>query len=319
MLCCVHPVERQRLSDLQPADNAIRQAAFAHCGRLLAHHGGAVPWAVIQRGFELNGERIFLGSTPRGIHRPVQMRRGVLSIKTTKPRHGRVARYDDALRDDGYFSYAFQGEDARARDNVALREAFEDQTPFLYFYALTAGVYEILFPCYVNDWSPSTLSCTVAVGSISEVHVAGGIRVAREIDRRYATVAAKVRLHQAEFREIVLAAYDRRCAISGLPLMPLLEAAHIIPDRDERGNPDVRNGICLSTLHHAAYDRNLLGIDPDGVIHVAEAVLDQHDGPTLEAGIKGFHGRRLRLPRHADECPNRDFLAERFEAFRHSA
>jgi hypothetical protein len=34
-----------------------------------------------------------------------------------------------------------------------------------------------------------------------------------------------------------VAAYDRRCAISGLPLMPLLEAAHIIRDHDERIPP----------------------------------------------------------------------------------
>jgi len=71
--------------------------AFAHCRRLLRDYGGAVPWLAIQHGFELDGERIYLGSTPRGIHRPQQMRRGVLSIKTTKPRTARTARYDDAL------------------------------------------------------------------------------------------------------------------------------------------------------------------------------------------------------------------------------
>jgi len=60
----------------------------------------------------------------------------------------------------------------------------------------------------------------------------------------------------------VLGAYDTRCAISNLPVPELLQAAHIIPDRDERGRPEVPNGLCLSTLHHTAYDRNLLGIDP---------------------------------------------------------
>ncbi|MBK1633846.1 hypothetical protein CKO31_24565 [Thiohalocapsa halophila] len=97
-------------------DDTSRAAAFAHCRRLLRDFGGAVPWTAIQPGFELNGERIHLGSTPRGIHRPQQMHRGVLGIKTTKPKAGRTARYDDAISDDGYFSYAFQGSDPGSRD-----------------------------------------------------------------------------------------------------------------------------------------------------------------------------------------------------------
>jgi putative restriction endonuclease len=217
--------------------------------------------------------------------------------------------------DDGYFSYAFQGTDPGIRDNQALREAWQDQSPFLYFYALAVGVYDILFPCYVNTWDSGTLTCGVSVGSPNELSVPCDTRSAKAIDRRYTTVEAKARLHQAEFRELVLGAYDRRCAISGLPLIPLLDAAHIIPDRDEQGRPDVRNGICLSTLHHAAYDRDLLGIDPDGVVHIAEFVLGQHDGPTLEKALKGFHGAKIRLPRHGDDWPDRDFLAERFEGF----
>jgi putative restriction endonuclease len=298
-------------------DHQIRLAAFNHCARLLREHGGAVPWRALQQGFDLDGERIFLGSTPRGIHRPTQMRRGVLSIKTTKPKEGRSGRYDDALSDDGYFSYAFQGEDPANHDNTCLREAFEDQSPLLYFYALVPGVYQILFPCYLTEWDARTLHCTVAVGNQYDLTAMLDLHaLPASIDRRYSTIEAKVRLHQAEFRELVLDAYGRRCAISGLPIPNLLEAAHIIPDRDQWGRPEVANGLCLSTIHHRAYDTNLMGIDPDGHIHVAEAVLAQHDGPTLEAAIKGMHGRSIRVPRHVVNQPNRDYLAERFEAFR---
>ncbi len=124
-----------------------------------------------------------------------------------------------------------------------------------------------------------------------------------------------MRLHQAEFRELVLTAYGRRCAVSGLPVPGLLEAAHIIPDRDERGRPEVSNGLCLSALHHTAYEHNLLGIDGDGVIHISDVVLEQRDGPTLEKAIKAFHGARIHDPRHVEDRPNRDYLAERFEGF----
>jgi putative restriction endonuclease len=301
-------------------DDAIRQRAFAFCARLLRQYGGAVPWGAIQLGFEFAGKRVYLGNKARGIHRPTQIRRGVLSIKTTKPRQGRTARYDDVVGSDGYFSYAFQGRDPTNHDNTCLREAFEDQSPLIYFYALVPGVYQILFPTYVIDWDPGALRCTLAVGSLQELAPSEPTAAApRVIDRRYSTIEAKVRLHQAEFRELVLAAYGRRCAISGLPIADLLQAAHIIPDRDERGRPEIRNGICLSTLHHAAYDRNLLGIDPDGGIHIAEKILAQHDGPTLEMAIKEYHDHRIHLPRQAEDRPDRDYLAERYELFQHAA
>jgi len=248
------------------------------------------------------------------------MRRGVLSVKTTKPKQGRIARYDDVVGSDGYFSYAFQGNDPGNHDNSALRESFEDQSPLIYFYALVPGLYQILYPSYIIDWDPRALRCTVAVGSSQELALVSEVRESGDrIDRRYSTIEAKVRLHQAEFRELVLAAYGRRCAISGLPIPDLLEAAHIIPDRDERGRPEIGNGICLSTLHHTAYDRNLLGIDPDGRIHVARRVLEQHDGPTLEMAIKEYHEHKIHLPRHIEDRPNRDYLAERFELFQKAA
>ena len=90
------------------------------------------------------------------------------------------------------------------------------------------------------EWEARALRCSVAVGSRYEFTRSGEIRVVTQpIDRRYSTIEAKVRLHQAEFRERVLTAYDRRCAISGLPIPDLLQAAHIIPDRNERGRPEV--------------------------------------------------------------------------------
>ena len=114
-------------------DTEIRRAAFARCGQLLRAHGGAVPWEAIRAGFELAGEHIVLASKARGIHRSTRMQRGVISIKTIKPRKGRTARYDDALGDDGDFMYAFQGDDPHSRDNVARRVSFEDQSPLIDF------------------------------------------------------------------------------------------------------------------------------------------------------------------------------------------
>jgi len=103
--------------------------------------------------------------------------------------------------------------------------------------------------------------------------------------------------------------------LSGLREPVLLDAAHIIEDKDERlGQPVVQNGIPLAKTHHAAFDAHLIGIDPDFKIHVSARLLDQRDGPTLEA-LKRLHANRIYLPSRAKDLPDRDRLAMRFEQF----
>lgn len=71
----------------------------------------------------------------------------------------------------------------------------------------------------------------------------------------------KTRVNQNVFRQIVLANYNRKCAITGIDIPDLLVASHIIPwsqNELERLNPE--NGICLSALYDRAYDKGLIGI-----------------------------------------------------------
>jgi putative restriction endonuclease len=135
------------------------------------------------------------------------------------------------------------------------------------------------------------------------------------LERRYALRAVKQRLHQASFREAVISAYKGRCALSGLPEPLLLDAAHIVSDKDERlGQPVVPNGIPLSKIHHAAFDAHLIGIDADYRLHVSERLLGRHDGPMLEA-LKRLNGGTIHLPTRVKDRPDRDRLALRFERF----
>ncbi len=139
------------------------------------------------------------------------------------------------------------------------------------------------------------------------------------MERRYALRAVKQRLHQASFREAVITAYGGRCALSGLPESLLLDAAHIVADKDERlGQPIVPNGIPLSKIHHAAFDSHLIGIDPDYRLHVSERLLIQHDGPILEA-LKRLNGGTIHLPNRVRDRPDKDRLALRFERFKAAA
>jgi hypothetical protein len=90
----------------------------------------------------------------------------------------------------------------------------------------------------------------------------------------------------------------------------------IMPDvHEELGQPVVSNGLPMSKIHHAAFDSNLIGIDPDFRIHVSEELLAMNDGPMLEQGIKAMAGRIIRLPNREVDHPDRDRLAQRFELF----
>jgi putative restriction endonuclease len=102
------------------------------------------------------------------------------------------------------------------------------------------------------------------------------------IKRRYVLREARVRIHQARFRGRVVPAYREQCAICRLKEVRLLEAAHIIGDIEEAGEPVVSNGLALCSIHHRAYDHDLVGVSPDYDVRVSPRLLDDEDGPMLD-------------------------------------
>jgi putative restriction endonuclease len=114
-------------------------------------------------------------------------------------------------------------------------------------------------------------------------------------------------------------AYRHRCAICTLRERELVQAAHIVPDSEHEGVAAVVNGIALCAIHHLAFDRNLLGIDPKGVVHIAGRLLRETDGPMLRTGLQGFHGRDIALPRRPADRPDPQRLEVRFRRFTDAA
>ena len=81
----------------------------------------------------------------------------------------------------------------------------------------------------------------------------------------------KTRVNQNVFRQIVLANYDNRCALTGIDMPELLVASHIIPwseNKDERLNP--ANGICLSSLYDKSFDQGLISFDSTSKVLFSE-------------------------------------------------
>jgi putative restriction endonuclease len=301
-----------------PEDHALRIAAFREVRRL-ADVNGDLTSRDLRAGFHFDGARIPLINPQRGIFKSAQMQ-FLLSIRTVYPRPGARVWYDDQrhvhrqiYEGEEAVDYAFMGQDADAAENRWLREAMENAVPFIYFLGIAPGIYRALMPSFVIGWEPGSLKARIAFRAEEEADL-GVPQTA--VERRYALRQVKQRLHQASFREAVITAYQNRCALSGLREPVLLDAAHIIEDRNERlGQPVVQNGIPLAKTHHAAFDAHLIGVDPDFKIHVSRRILDQKDGPTLEA-LKRLQSNRIYLPSRSKDMPDRDRLAARFEQFK---
>ena len=134
--------------------------------------------------------------------------------------------------------------------------------------------------------------------------------------RGYFTTQAVVRLYQRAFRARVLMAYKEQCAFCRLRHQQLLDAAHIIPDREHGGDPVIPNGLSLCKIHHAAFDNYFVTVTPEFKIIVREDILKESDGPMLRYGIQQMHQQKIILPGNKKHWPDRDRLEERFKRFR---
>jgi putative restriction endonuclease len=195
-------------------DTAVRLAAFAALARLERRHGPVLPWDVISQGFDLGGKHYLFANRARGIFRPQGMDGPALSIKTTIPRVGRQARYDDSV-DGGTLAYRFHGTDPEHLDNRLLLAAMRQGAPLIYFAGVAPSRYSPLWPAYVTAFKPEELTCEVQIDERRSVdkHFGAVVAAERSLVRRYATVEARRRLHQDAFRVVVLDAYRQRSAV----------------------------------------------------------------------------------------------------------
>ena len=117
-------------------------------------------------------------------------------------------------------------------------------------------------------------------------------------------------IRSPRFREEVLRAYERRCAICGYDgrladTLLGLEAAHIkwhaylSPDQ-------VDNGVTLCSFHHVALDAGALGFSNDLRILVS---CDVNGQTMVEELLHRFKGRQLRLPQSSYPPPADSYVA----------
>jgi putative restriction endonuclease len=308
------------------AERAIRASAFSFLDAQRARHGDALPWSILQQGFTFDGRRVPL-IAQQGIFKPAILDLP-LSIRTTPPEEGKPPPYEDGMGPDGLLRYRCRGTDPGHYQNVWLRRAMQHQVPLVYLFGVVEGQYLPAYPVYIVGDDPRELTFRVAVddralaardaatapASLAELPALNEHE--QELRRNYATRVTLQRLHQETFRQRVLRAYRDRCAICRLKHTELLDAAHILPDGDPRGEPIVPNGLALCRLHHAAFDRYVIGIRRDLVIEVRRDVLEERDGPMLRYGLQEIEGQRLLVPSSAAQRPREEFLDERYALFK---
>jgi putative restriction endonuclease len=293
-------------------DARLRLAMFAHLDRVSADHPDGIPSEAVNS-FVFDGQPLRLIVQP-GIRKPAMLT-AALTIRTTYSPDPRDAPYDDGFGPDGAMRYKWRGTDPDHPDNRALREARQRGVPLAYFKGLARGIYHAMYPVLLVDEDRARHEFTVDI--FDGPYALGG--TALTLDRRYSHRLTRQRLHQAVFRPRVLRAYESRCALCRLKHVSLLDAAHILPDRHERGDAIVPNGVAMCKIHHAAYDVNIVGIRPDHVVEVRRDILAEIDGPMLRHGLQEMHGIEISLPKARHDHPDPSRLEERYAQFRAAA
>jgi putative restriction endonuclease len=118
------------------------------------------------------------------------------------------------------------------------------------------------------------------------------------------------RVRDANFRSNIMAVYENRCAISGIQL-DLLDSAHIVPVEHDSGTDEIKNGICMSAIHHRAFDDGLIGIRTDFSVVLNERKLGHLKTMRCDGGAELFRSTlrdHLILPRKTEYYPSQDYL-----------
>lgn len=120
----------------------------------------------------------------------------------------------------------------------------------------------------------------------------------------------KQRRGQDYFRNAVLNNFAGRCGVTGLAVRELLVASHILPwgtHAAERLN--VHNGLSLSRLHDAAFDRGLITFDDTLRLRLSPRLKAELPHRAVSDNFGAYAGECLTLPDDA-ALPELAFLAE---------
>ena len=112
------------------------------------------------------------------------------------------------------------------------------------------------------------------------------------------------RLGQRAFQAVVLDGYDRRCAITGTRIRPVLQAAHIRPV-SAGGEHRLDNGLLLRSDVHTLYDLGYIAVDTRYRLLTSPRLREEFgNGEQFYCRA----GQPINLPPRRLDRPGREFL-----------
>jgi putative restriction endonuclease len=286
-----------------------------HYVRALRDRWVAVPSSELQH-FTTGGRRVFLKGQ-QGIFKPAELT-DPLSITSTID-----SSYTDNPIEGSRVLYDFLPT-SREYENVGLKRCTEAELPLIYFLQVKRKPnpeYVIFAPVFVVGWddqsrrflidlseqrpgevpSPPALTRQLTLPAIRTPESPMEIR---EMSKSYVITTVQRRLHHARFRNAVLRAYRDRCAVCGVRMRPLLDAAYVVPDRDPRPVISVNEGLALCATHHRAFDAHILRYDSDYRVRI-DLPERFTAGEGERAMLLAFEGKKLELPEDEELWPDR--------------
>lgn len=155
-------------------------------------------------------------------------------------------------------------------------------------------------------WKPSKAGVSSST-SISKKGVVSGERKKNynppdKTERRGLVTS---RVGQGYFRNQLLDKFDNTCAVTGSKLHSILIASHIVPwsEASEDERLDVNNGVLLSPLYDALFDKHLISFDKNGLVIISSSILAEIDrlGIDANASIDIDAGMENYLIRHREK------------------
>jgi putative restriction endonuclease len=248
-------------------------------------------WAAVPSSELRQFKRVFLKGQ-QGIFKPAELS-DPLSITSTidspyndDPIEGSRVMYDFAPGTDG------------------LKRCAETELPLIYFLQVKRKPnpeYVIFAPVYVVGWDEASRRFLIDLSEqkpgeaispppttrqlmLPEIRTPESPMEIREMTKSYVITTVQRRLQHARFRNAVLKAYRDRCAVCGLGIRALLDAATMADNR----------GIALCATHHRAFNAGILRIDEEGRVHI-KLPKNFEAGEGERAMLLAFNSTRVKL------------------------
>jgi len=293
-------------------ETRIRLEAI-HYVRQLRERWVAVPAAELKH-FPTGGRRVFLKGQ-QGIFKPAELT-DPLSITSTLD-----SPYTDDPIEGSRVLYDFLPP-SREFENTGLKRCAEAELPLIYFLQVKrrpSPEYVIFAPVFVVGWDDATRRFLIDLSEQKPGDVLSSALLLRqltlpairtpdspmeigELSTSYVITTVQRRLYQARFRNAILDAYRERCAVCGLRIRPLLDAAHVVPDHDPKPVIEISEGIALCGTHLRAFDAHILCYDADYNVRI-ELPERLTIGDGERSMLLAFAGKRLELPKDESFWP----------------